>query len=123
MPARRFPPPWAVEVMRLSSYQLISTPIIGRRWRNPIAFGSHALSVQVSYLACSEPPAAAAFPDPTALPATKPVPAPTAAPVPTCPAADPSAAPARAPSAVPTTAVPTAASFAAWPGDWYPIAC
>jgi len=45
MPARRFPPPWAVEVMRLSSYQLISTPIIGRRWRNPIAFGSHALSV------------------------------------------------------------------------------
>src|SRR5262249_59286717 len=77
----------------------------------------------VSYLACSEPPAEAAFPDPTALPATNPVPAPTAAPVPTCPAADPSAAPARAPSAVPTTAVPTAASFAAWPGGWYPIAC
>jgi hypothetical protein len=32
------------EVVRLSGYQLISTPI-GRRWRNPIAFGSHALSV------------------------------------------------------------------------------
>jgi hypothetical protein len=40
----------------------------------------------VSYLACSEPPAAAAFPVPTALPATNPVPAPIAAPVPTCPA-------------------------------------
>src|SRR6516165_190429 len=71
----------------------------------------------VSYFACSEPPAAAACPDPTALPATKPVPAPTAAPVPTCPAADPSAAPARAPSAVPMTALPTAASFAASPAE------
>jgi hypothetical protein len=29
----------------------------------------------------------------------------------------------HAPSAVPTAALPTAASFAAWPGDWYPIAC
>jgi hypothetical protein len=43
MPGRRFPPPWSVEDVRLGGYQLISTPII--RGRNPIAFGSHALSV------------------------------------------------------------------------------
>src|SRR6516164_6893717 len=28
-----------------SSYQLLSTPIVRRWWRNPIAVGSHALSV------------------------------------------------------------------------------
>jgi hypothetical protein len=42
--SRRFPPPWSVEVVRL--YQLISyTQSIGRWEWNPIAFGSHALSV------------------------------------------------------------------------------
>src|ERR1041385_8673703 len=77
----------------------------------------------VSYLACRDPPAARALPEPIALPATRPVPPPMAAPDPMLPDRDPSAAPASAPTAVPTTALPTAAWFAASPGDWYPIAC
>jgi hypothetical protein len=42
LPQYRFP---HSKLCLLSSYQLLSTSIIGRRWWNPIAFGGHALSI------------------------------------------------------------------------------
>jgi hypothetical protein len=69
----------------ICSTSLVVGRRINRGSRNTIAFGGHALCINVSYLAWRETPAARAFPAPTALPATNPVPAPTAAPVPICP--------------------------------------